>query len=79
MLNICPKKGWERAREGEEGRGGRKEENQVDEVREGTPELSVSTSAVHSSPAGPPVHLPVSYKINFLVTAPVLGRSIAIT
>lgn len=37
MLNICPKKGWERAREGEEGRGGREEENQVDEVREGNP------------------------------------------
>lgn len=60
-------------------RRGERKEKQVDVVREGNPELSVGTSPVHSSPAGPPVHLPVSYKINFLVTASVLGRSIAIT
>lgn len=57
----------------------REKEKQVDVVSKGNPELSVGTSPVHSSPVGPPVHLRVSYKINFLVTASVLGRSIAIT
>lgn len=64
----------QRGREGG-GEGGREEERkkQIDVVRKGNPELSIGTSPIHSSSAGPRVHLPVSYTINFLVTASVLG------